>query len=252
MKSEQKKWLDLFYGHFEFTPTSLLRKKREYVGKASIYDLFEIANESEKTFLIHFIFPNETLFPIKRPAVDCVVILPQIIFFKKSFFEVETPIFWKGTFYSVDDFIRNSHVKLSTDINTHSLTNNFFNFDTDEFSDFKKRYLTPFKDKLRKSQVHFEQRGKSPKVLDGETRDLIKERKGFILQKAKAWKHRFRTSNKLVYALWVTLTEEGERRFPNKETDSKERKCFKRFVCKESEIGNIIRPIAKSLVKSKF
>jgi hypothetical protein len=185
-KKDKKKWLELFYKRWDYKPTSVIQKKREYIRKIPLWSALEIASETGYPFLIQVIFPFESRFPTSKKSSDSVTIFPQTLYYdKRSLYEIDKPVLYEGIFYSLNSFIAKcpgiSRQNAEGMFDTYVFSMPYFMLSPDETKSFRKLFLTPIKKQIIKTEVYPEVRGAAKQILQ----KLIKDRDAIILKEAK-------------------------------------------------------------------
>jgi hypothetical protein len=230
-KKDRKKWLKLFYSRWGYKPTSVIRKKPEYMKKIPLEEALMIASETDSHFLIQAIFPFEHSFPVNKESTDGVTIFPQVVYYNKnSLYETEEPILYDGVFYSLNDFIDKSPNISMNNANgtfgTYAFSLPFFMLSTDEVNHFRKLYLTPIRKEIVKAGIYPEARGttrKKNRVRAERDRFIIKEYKKFRRKKPYP-----------VSELKKKVEIKASELF------SKNSKEYKQFCCKEQQIRRVL------------
>ena len=104
-KKDRKKWLKLFYNRWGYEPTSVMRKKHEYIKKIPLDEALMIATETDRHFLIQVIFPFESSFPVNKESTNSVTIFPRVVYYNKNSLYEIIPLFyalWLGwSFFAI-------------------------------------------------------------------------------------------------------------------------------------------------------
>jgi len=115
---DKKNWLNLFYDNWLYQPYDKLRKSKNYGGKTSLKDALSNFLTDHGNAVIWLLFPEGRCKAFKSH----VIIFPQDIRLSyKNFqrvWEVENPVYYDGTFYSLDEFISDCP-KLDPSANEH-------------------------------------------------------------------------------------------------------------------------------------
>ncbi len=247
-ETDRKKWLQLLQTYFGYKLPSALRKSKYYLGRTSLEDALETTNESGFPCSIHIViaFTDNSYLHLmsKRTATlaDCVVIYPQFVRVRYpgkktvSIAEVEKPIQFGRTLYSIDKFIRicprlNDYFELGN-YNCFSLPLNFFLITTREFVTFDRAYLNQIRRLISKTALSASLQGKFKGYYE-----YVQERNDYILEQHRQLGHKER----------IPITEIQDRLSAYAQSKySNTPKALKIFDCNDMTVRRVINPASKS------